>query len=105
MYSGVSSNVDVSFASDVEITLKREVSLIVEEKYVIPLILYIVSSGSLQCLVVVVVVSVIVKLLLCLSWVFIGSKEGCKGGLCIRSLKLFKFNGKSIFFHEMIQSI
>ena len=27
MYSGISSNVDVSFASDVEITLKREVSL------------------------------------------------------------------------------
>ena len=97
MYSGISSNVVVSFASDVEITLKREVSLIVEEKYVIPLILYIVSSGSLQCLVVV-VVSGIVKLLLCLSWIFIGSKEGCKGGLCIRSLKLFKFNGKSVLF-------
>ena len=63
MYSGISSNVDVSFASDVEITLKREVSLILEEKYVIPLILHIVSSGSLQCLVVVVVL-VIVKLLL-----------------------------------------
>ena len=51
MYSGIPSNVDVSFASDVEITLKREVSPIVEEKYVIPLILYIVSSGSSQCLV------------------------------------------------------
>ena len=76
MYSGISSNVDVSFASDVKIALKREVSLIVEEKYVILLILYIVSSGSLQCLVVA-VVSVIVKLLLCLSWIFIGSKEGC----------------------------
>ena len=72
-------------------------SLIVEEKYVISLILYIVSSGSLQCLVVV-VVSVTVKLLLCLSWIFIGSKEGCKGGLCIRSLKLFKFNGKFVLF-------
>ena len=59
MYSGISSNVHVSFASDVEITLKGEVSRIVGEKYVIPLILYIVSSGSLQCLVVV-VVSVIV---------------------------------------------
>ena len=82
MYSGISSNVDVSFAADVEITLKREVSLIVEEKYVIPLILYIVSSASLQCLVVV-VVSVILKLLLCLSWIFIGSKEGCKGGACV----------------------
>ena len=97
MYSAISSNVDVSFASDVEITLKGEVSLIVEEKYVIPLILYIVSSGSLQCLVVV-VVAVIVKLLLCLSWIFIGSKEGCKGGLCTRSLKLFKFNGKFVLF-------
>ena len=97
MYSGISSNVDVSFASDVEITLKREVSLIVEEKCVIPLTLYIVSSGSLQCLVVV-NVSVIVKLLLCLSWIFIGSKEGCKGGLCIRSLKLFKFHGKFVLF-------
>ena len=97
MYSGISSNVDVSFASDIEITLKREVSLIVEEKYVIPLILYIESSGSLQFLVVV-VVSVIVKLLLCLSWIFIGSKEGCKEGLCIRSLKLFKFNGKFVLF-------
>ena len=97
MYSGISSNVDVSFASDVEITLKREVSLIVEEKCGIPLILYIVSSGSLQCLVVV-NVSVIVKLLLCLSWIVIGSKEGCKGGLCIRSLKLFKFNGKFVLF-------
>ena len=96
MYSGISSNVHVSFASDVEITLKGEVSRIVGEKYVIPLILYIVSSGSLQCLVV--VVSVIVKLLLCLSWIFIGSKEGCKGGLCIRSLKLFKFNGKFYYF-------
>ena len=52
MYSGIPSNVDVSFASDVEITLKREVSPIVEEKYVIPLILYIVSSGSSQRLVV-----------------------------------------------------
>ena len=97
MYSGISSNVHVSFASDVEITLKGEVSRIVGEKYVIPLILYIVSSGSLQCLVVV-VVSVIVKLLLYLSWIFIGSKEGCKGGLCIRSLKLFKFNGKFYYF-------
>ena len=97
MYSGISSNVHVSFASDVEITLKGEVSRIVGEKYVIPLILYIVSSGSLQYLVVV-VVSVIVKLLLCLSWIFIGSKEGCKGGLCIRSLKLFKFNGKFYYF-------
>ena len=97
MYSGISSNVDVSFASDVEITLKREVPLIVEEKYVIPLILYIVSSGSLQYLVVV-VVSVIVKLLLCLSWIFIGSKEGCKGSLCIRSLKLFKCNDKFVLF-------
>ena len=97
MYSGISSNVHVSFASDVEITLKGEVSRIVGEKYVIPLILYIVSSGSLQCLVVV-VVSVIVKLLLRLSWIFIGSKEGCKGGLCIRSLKLFKFNGKFYYF-------
>ena len=97
MYSGISSNVHVSFASDVEITLKGEVSRIVGEKYVIPLILYIVSSGSLQCLVVV-VVSVIVKLLLCLSWIFIGSKEGCKGGLCIRSLKLFKFNDKFYYF-------
>ena len=97
MYSGISSNVDVSFASDVEITLKREVSLIVEEKYVIPLILYTVSSGSLQCLVIA-VVSVIVKLLLCLSWIFIGSKEGCKGGLCIKSLKLFKFNDKFVLF-------
>ena len=98
MYSGISSNFDVSFSSDVEITLKREVSPIVEEKYVIPLILYIVSSGSLQCLVVVVVVSVIVKLLLCLSWIFIGSKEGYKVGLCIRSLKVFKFNGKFVLF-------
>ena len=98
MYSGISSNFDVSFASDVEITLKGEVSPIVEEKYVIPLILYIVSSESLQCLVVVVVVSVIVRLLLCLSWIFIGSKEGCKGGLCIRSLKLFNFNGKFVLF-------
>ena len=97
MYSGISSNYHVSFASDVEITLKGEVSRIVGEKYVIPLILYIVSSESLQCLVVV-VVSVIVKLLLCLSWIFIGSKEGCKGGLCIRSLKLFKFNGKFYYF-------
>ena len=97
MYSGISSNVHVSFASDVEITLKGEVSRIVGEKYVIPLILYIVSSGSLQCLVVV-FVSVIVKLLLCLFWIFIGSKEGCKGGLCIRSLKLFKFNGKFYYF-------
>ena len=97
MYSGISSNVHVSFASDVEITLKGEVSRIFGEKYVIPLILYIVLSGSLQCLVVV-VVSVIVKLLLCLSWIFIGSKEGCKGGLCIRSLKLFKFNGKFYYF-------
>ena len=76
MYSGISLNVDISFASDVEIALKREVSLIVEEKYVILLILYIVSSRSLHCLVVF-VVSVIVKLLLCLSWIFIGSKEGC----------------------------
>ena len=97
MYSGFSSNVHVSFASDVEITLKGEVSRIVGEKYVIPLILYIVSSGSLQCLVVV-DVSVIVKLLLCLSWIFIGSKEGCKGGLRIRSLKLFKFNDKFYYF-------
>ena len=97
MYSGISSNVHVSFASDVEIALKGEVSRIFGEKYVIPLILYIVSSGSLQCLVFV-VVSVIVKLLLCLSWIFIGSKEGCKGGLCIRSLKLFKFNGKFYYF-------
>ena len=97
MYSGISSNVHVSFASDVEITLKGEVSRIVGEKYVIALILDIVSSGSWQCLVVV-VVSVIVKLLLCLSWIFIGSKEGCMGGLCIRSLKLFKFNGKFYYF-------
>ena len=42
MYSGISSNVHVSFASDVEITLKGEVSRIFREKYVIPLILYIV---------------------------------------------------------------
>ena len=49
----ISSDVDVSFASGVEITLDKEVSLIVEEKHVIPLIL--VSSGSLECLVVPVV--------------------------------------------------
>ena len=89
MYSGISSNVHVSFASDVEITLKGEVSRIFGEKYVIPLILYIVSSGSLQCLVVV-VVSLIVKLLLCLSWIFIGSKEGCKGGLVYQELKIIQ---------------
>ena len=60
---GISSDVHVSFALDKEITLEREVPVIVEEKYVIPLIL--VSSGSLQCLAVA-VVSVKVELLLCL---------------------------------------
>ena len=74
---GISSDVDVSFALDKEITLEREVPVIVEEKYVIPLIL--VSSGSLQCLAVA-VVSVKVELLLCYSWAFIGYKEGCKWG-------------------------
>ena len=44
----ISSNVDVSFASSVKTTLDREVSLIVEKKHVIPLIL--VSSGSFECL-------------------------------------------------------
>ena len=86
----------VLLASDIEITLKREVPII-EEKHVLPLILYIVSSASLQCLAVV-VVSLIVNLLLSSSLIFIGSKEGCKGGLCTRSLKLLKFNGKLVLF-------
>lgn len=73
----------VLLASDIEITLKREVP-IVEEKHVLPLILYIVSSSSLQYLAAV-VVSVIVKLLLYSFWVFIGSKEGYMEGLCIKA--------------------
>ena len=97
MYNGIFSDDDVSFASHVEITLKRKVLLINKEKHIIPLVLYIVSSALLQCLAVV-VVSLIVNLLLSSSSIFIGSKEGCKGGLCIRSLKLFKFNGKLVLF-------
>ena len=79
MYNGIPSDVYVSFTADVEIALKIEVSPIVQEKYVIPLIFYISLSRSLQCLVVA-VVSVIVKFLLCCSWVFIGSKEDYQKG-------------------------